>query len=384
MKITIASDSFKGSKTSRQAAALIEEGAKRVFPAAEYLKIPIADGGEGTVEALVGGLNGTLKLVECTDPLGRPVQASYGTIGDKAVIEMAASSGLTLLAENERDPRVTSTYGTGQLILAAMEAGCRDITVGIGGSATNDGGTGMAAALGFRFLDAAGKPLPPGGAALADLAQIDHSAVHPQLRDTRFHVACDVDNPLLGKQGASHIYGPQKGASPQTVDELNAALTRLADITEAWKGREMRTIPGAGAAGGLGFGLIAFCDAQQKSGIDTILDIVDFNRRIEGSSLVITGEGRIDGQSLRGKVPIGVAARCRPAEIPVLAVVGAIGPDSRAVYEYGIDSIISTTEAPMSLREAFSRSDISLPDAAERACRIIRIGIHMLKIEFSR
>ena len=377
MKITIAPDSFKGSRTSREAAELIEKGARRVFPGAEYIRIPIADGGEGTVEALVDGLNGTLRSVQCRDPLSRPVDAVYGTIDDKAVIEMAAASGLTLLGKNERDPRITSTYGTGELILAALKAGCRDITIGIGGSATNDGGTGMAAALGFRFLDSGGRPLPPGGAALTKLASIDSSGVHPGLRDARIHVACDVDNPLLGEQGASHIYGPQKGASFETACELDAALARLADTAEAWKGREMRGIPGAGAAGGLGFGLIAFCDAQRKSGIDTVLDLVDFNERISGSSLVITGEGKIDGQSIRGKVPVGVAARCRPAGIPVLALVGSIGTDSRAVYEHGIDSIMNTIESPMTLEEAISRGDVSLTDAAERACRIIRIGMRI-------
>ncbi len=377
VKIVIASDSYKGSNSSLKVAGLIEEGSKAVFPDAEYVKIPIADGGEGTVEALVGGLGGETVTVKATDPLGRSTDAFYGVVGGKVVAEMAAASGLPLLLENEKNPRIAGTYGTGQILRAALDAGYRDITIGIGGSATNDGGAGMAQALGFSLKDSNGRELPPGGAALADIASIDDSAADQRLKEAVIHVACDVDNPLLGENGASFIYGPQKGADPVMVKELDAALGRFADVVERWKGRSMRNIPGAGAAGGLGFGLNAFCDAVMKSGIDTILDLTDFEEKIKGADLVITGEGKIDGQSIRGKVPIGVASRSKPAGLPVLAIVGNIGEGASAVYAYGIDSIMSTVSKTMTLEEAIACSAESLKDAAERACRMIRIGMRI-------
>lgn len=375
MKIVIASDSYKGSNTSLKVASLIQEGASRVFPEAEFIRIPIADGGEGTVEALVSGLGGEIITVSADDPLGRPVDAFYGIIDGKVVCEMAAASGLPLLKSEEKNPRLASTFGTGEVLLAAMESGYRDITIGIGGSATNDGGAGMAQALGYRLMDASGKELPRGGAALADIASVDATGASTLLKDTTIHVACDVDNPLLGEHGASAIYGPQKGADPEMVKELDSALACFADVIEVWKGRKMREIPGTGAAGGLGFGLTAFCDAIIKSGIDTILDLTGFNEKIAGADLVITGEGKIDGQSIRGKVPVGVAARARPAGLPVLAIVGDIGKGASAVYEYGIDSIMSTVDKAMPLEEAIARSQECLVDAAERACRMIRIGM---------
>ena len=375
MKIVIASDSYKGSNTSLKVAGLIEKGARVVFPDAEYLKIPIADGGEGTVEALVSGLGGDIVPVKADDPLGRKVDAFYGVVDGKAVLEMAAASGLPLLKESEKNPRAASTYGTGQLLMAAMESGFRDITIGIGGSATNDGGAGMAQALGYKLIGTGGLEIPRGGAALADIASVDDSGVSPLLKITKIHVACDVDNPLLGAHGASAVYGPQKGADPKMVEELDAALKHFAAVVERWKGSSMREIPGTGAAGGLGFGLTAFCDAEIKSGIETILDLVDFENKVDGADLVITGEGKIDGQSIRGKVPVGVATRTAPKGLPVLAVVGDIGKDASAVYEYGIDSIMSTVDRAMSLEDAISRSAECLVDAAERACRMIRIGM---------
>ncbi|MCK5734967.1 MAG: glycerate kinase, partial [Spirochaetaceae bacterium] len=269
----------------------------------------------------------------------------------------------------------TSTFGTGQVLLAALKAGYKDITIGIGGSATNDGGSGLARALGFKLFDTRGIELSQGGASLAKLASLDDSGVSPLLRNANIHVACDVDNPLLGDQGASAVYGPQKGADTAAVKELDSALTRFADVVEEWKGKPMRDIPGAGAAGGLGFGLVAFCNAEMKSGIDTILDLVDFENKITDADLIITGEGQIDGQSLRGKVPIGIAARAEPAGIPVLAIVGSIGSGAAEVYEYGIESIMSTVDKPMLLDEAIARSTVTLTDAADRACRMIRIGM---------
>jgi len=377
MKIIIATDSWKGSLSSIEAAGLIEKGAGAVFTDAEYLKIPIADGGEGTVEALVGGLGGEIIRLTAEDPLGRPVKAFYGAIEDKAVLEMAAASGLPLLQEAEKNPLRTSTFGTGELILSALEAGFTDITIGIGGSATNDGGAGMARALGYRFLDRDGRELPPGGGALGEIASIEDSSVSPLVQKAEIHVACDVDNPLLGRQGASAVYGPQKGADPAAVKLLDSALTRFADVVEEWKGEPMRDIPGAGAAGGLGFGLVAFCGAEMKSGIDTVLDLVNFEEKLMGADLVITGEGRIDGQSLRGKVPVGVAARAAPGGVPVLAVVGSIGEGASEVYRYGIDSIMNTMDRPMLLEEAIARAEETLEDAAERACRMIQIGMRI-------
>lgn len=375
MKIVIASDSYKGSNTSMRVAELIEEGAKAVFPEANYIKIPIADGGEGTVEVLTSGLGGEIKRVRVQDALSRPVDSFYGVLDDKAVLEMAAASGLPLIAQSERNPLIASTFGTGQLLLAALNAGYRNITIGIGGSATNDGGAGMARALGYQFLDTEGRELPEGGAALAELTQLNDSKASPLLQEARINVACDVDNPLLGSNGASSIYGPQKGADEAAVRKLDAALANFANVVERWKGLELRNNPGAGAAGGLGFGLMAFCDARIESGIDTILNLVNFESRLKGTHLVITGEGKIDGQSIRGKVPVGVAIRARKCGIPVLAIVGDIGADANRVLQYGIDSIMSTVDRAMGLKEAMLRSSETLRDAARRACMMIRIGM---------
>jgi len=380
MKIVIASDSYKGSNTSTRVAELIEEGAKSVFPNADYIKIPIADGGEGTVEALTSGLGGKIKRVEVLDALNRPIDSFYGVLGEKAVVEMASASGLPLLAHSERNPLITSTFGTGQLILAALNAGYRDIAIGIGGSATNDGGAGMARALGYRFLNTEGQEIPEGGAALTKLASLDDSNVNPLLKEAKINVACDVDNPLLGESGASVIYGPQKGADEAAVKELDAALTNFSDVIERWKGLELRNYPGAGAAGGLGFGLMAFFNARMESGIDTILDLVNFEDQLKESHLVITGEGRIDGQSIRGKVPVGVAMRAKKCGIPVLAIVGDIGPDAKEVFKYGIDSIMSTVDRAMGRSEAINRSSETLRDAAQRACMMIRIGMKISEL----
>ncbi len=362
-------------------ASLIEEGAARVFPDAEFVKLPIADGGEGTVDSLVEGLDGAIMGAEAADPLGRSVSTYFGAIGNNAVLEMASANGLTLLSNDELNPLAASTYGTGQLIAAALDAGFSDITIGIGGSATNDGGAGMAAALGYRLLDNDGKELALGCAPLAALAEIDDTNVHSLLKSATIHVACDVDNPLLGEQGASRVYGPQKGATPQMLQILDIALGHFADVTEGWKGRRMRDIPGAGAAGGLGFGLMAFCDAKMRSGIDTILDLIDFEAVLSGTDLVITGEGRIDGQSIHGKVPIGVAARAKKRRIPVLAIVGDIGQGASAVYDYGIDALMSTVDKIMPFDEAMNRSRECLVDAAERACRILRMGLSIADVQ---
>lgn len=378
MKILIAPDSFKGSNSSLKVAEAIEEGVYRVFPEALVEKVPIGDGGEGTVDALVEANEGEIVSLQVEGPLGHPVDSFYGIVDEgTAVIEMAAASGLDLLPVDQRDVLRASTYGTGQLIMHALEQGAEEIILAIGGSATNDGGTGMAAALGFRFLDAQGNELPRGGAALQKLASIDDSRVDPRVRKARFRVACDVNNPLLGERGASAVYGPQKGAGPQDVQTLDAALKQLAKIVELQFGQKVDESPGAGAAGGLGYGLLVFCDASLEKGIDIVLDAVDFNERLENKDMVITGEGKIDGQTAYGKVPIGIAYRAKQKGVPVLVIAGDIGDGIEAVYDKGIDAVMSTVNRAMSLEEAMGNGRALLIDGAERAMRMIRLGMDL-------
>jgi len=378
MKILIAPDSFKGSATSKKAAEAIGKGVHLVFPEAELIEIPVADGGEGTVEALTDSLKGRVVKKKVQGPLGDPVEAEYGILpGDIAVIEMASASGLPLVPEDKRNPLLTSTFGTGQLIEDAMDMGCREIILGIGGSATNDGGTGMARALGFSFLDSQGNELPEGGGALTVLADIDDSNMDERILKTKILVACDVTNPLTGSEGASHIYGAQKGASPADINHLDKALVRLAEIINSKYCRTNENIPGAGAAGGLGYGLMEFCGGKLKSGIEIILDLIKFDDYLDGVDLVISGEGRIDGQSVYGKVPVGIAGRAKKKNISVLVVVGDIGSKVDAVYEHGIDAVMSSVNKAMSLEEAMSRSYELLIDSSSRAMRMIKIGMEI-------
>ncbi len=378
MKILIAPDSFKGSATSLRAAEAIGKGVHQIFPDAELVQIPVADGGEGTVEALTESMNGEIIHKDVQGPLGKVVDAEYGILpGEVAVIEMASASGLTLIPDNKRNPLITSTYGTGQLILDAMERGCREIIIGIGGSATNDGGTGMARALGFRFLDSHGKELPEGGGALSYISDIDDSEMDERIQKTKFLVACDVTNPLTGSEGASHIYGAQKGASLSDIQHLDEALGNLAKIVNSKYCRANENIPGAGAAGGLGYGLMEFCGGELKSGIEIVLDLIKFDSYLDGVDLVISGEGRIDGQSVYGKVPVGIAGRAKKKDIPVLVVVGDIGPKVDAVYDHGIDAVMSSVNKAMSLDEAMSRAYELLIDSASRAMRMIKIGMSL-------
>jgi len=380
MKILIAPDSFKGTNTSIRVATHIENGIRRVMPDAEIVKIPIADGGEGTVEALVVGAGGKYHTAKVVGPMGEEAEAVFGVLDSGiAAIEMAAASGLPMVPDEKRDPRKATTYGTGQLIKAAMDLGCKEIVIGLGGSATNDGGVGMAQALGVSFKDAAGRELGYGGGPLAELASIDVSGLDPRVAQTTITIASDVTNPLCGDTGASAIFGPQKGADPEMVKLLDANLAHLADVVEAQLGLDMMNIPGAGAAGGMGYGLIAFCGAASKSGIVTVLDTVGVDSYLADCDLVITGEGKIDGQSVFGKVPVGVAERVKKFGIPVLAIVGDMGEGSQAVYEYGIDSIMSTVNKAMPLKEALERSSELLVDAAERAMRMIMIGMKIGK-----
>jgi glycerate kinase len=380
MKVIIAPDSFKGSSTSIEVANNIEKGIRKVFPDAEVIKIPIADGGEGTVEALVLGAGGTFKDVDVKGPLGETLKARYGILDNgSAVIEMATASGLPLVPENLRNPLVTTTYGTGELIKAALNEGCKKIVIGIGGSATNDGGVGMAQALGVSFKDSKGCELGFGGGQLDKLETIDISGIDPRLKDTEIIVACDVSNPLCGERGASAVYGPQKGATPEMVKQLDSNLHHYAEKIKAQLGMDIADIPGSGAAGGLGAGLIVFCGASLKSGIETVLDEVEIDKHLPTADLVITGEGKIDSQSIYGKVPVGVGQRVKKYNKPVLAIVGGIGQGAQAVYEYGVDGIMSTVNNAMPLSEAMGRSAELLEDAAERVMRIIKIGMDIAK-----
>lgn len=366
-RVVVAPQSFKGSADAVAVAAAIARGLRRVWPRAECVEVPLADGGEGTVHALVRATNGELRRSPAHDPLLREIDAEWGMLGDRttAVVEMAAASGLPLLREDERDPRVASTRGTGELILAAAMTGAHRIVVGIGGSATNDGGAGMARAFGYHFFDRDGNELPEGGAALARLARID-GQTDPRLIRPSIDVACDVRNPLLGPEGASAVFGPQKGATPEIVRELDAALTRYADVVERFVGRPIRDIPGAGAAGGLGAGLLAFLDARLVSGAQLVLDAVRFERRLDGATLVVTGEGRIDGQSVYGKLTQAVTAAARRRGVRVVAVAGMLGEGHEAMRDAGIDTIetliTSERDREVAMREPLPRIEA----AAER------------------
>lgn len=374
MKVIVACDSYKGSCSAVSAVRYLGEGILRADPEAVVERIPMADGGEGLVEAVLEAVPGRLETAEVKDPLGRHVKASYGILEDNtAVIEMAAASGLPLLAGGERNPLRTTTYGTGELIRRALDQGCRKILIGIGGSATNDGGAGMAQALGVRLTDGEGKELPFGGGELGRLQNIDVSGIDPRLAHTRITVACDVENPLCGEKGASAVYGPQKGATPEMVDILDKNLARFARIAGERLGKDVAKAPGAGAAGGLGAGLMLFCGGEMKSGIETMLEIADFDGKLKGTDIVITGEGRIDYQSVYGKVPVGVAKRVKKqADIPVIALVGGIGERAEETYAYGIDSVFSIMAGPADLAYAMENTGRLMTDAAERVMRLIK------------
>ena len=380
MKIIAAPDSFKGSRTSSEVASDIERGIRKVYPEARIVKIPIADGGEGTVDAAVLGGQGEYREIDAKGPLGGRVRARYGVLkGNRAVIEMAAASGLPLVPEGRRNPLLTTTYGTGELIRTALEEGCREFLIGIGGSATNDAGMGMAQALGYSFRDGDGKELGFGGGELGKLAEIDASKADPRLKGSRFIVACDVTNPLYGEKGAARIYGPQKGATPEMVRILDQNLRHFASIVESQLGIVVSDVPGSGAAGGLGAGLMIFCGAELASGIDAMLNMVGFDAHLEGTDLVITGEGRMDGQSIYGKAPIGIASRAAKHDIPVVAIVGDIGENAEIVFSHGIHSIMSSASGAMTLREAMDNASTLIESASERAMRLIGIGLKMAK-----
>jgi len=375
-RIVIAPDSFKECASALEVAEAMAEGLRRALPEAALVLVPMADGGEGTVDALVAATQGSHATVEATGPLGDPLRAAYGLLGDgrTAVIEMAAASGLALAPPDRRDPRIATTRGTGELIRDALERGRRHIIVGIGGSATNDAGAGMAQALGFSLKDATGRELPPGGAALARLASIDASAKHPAIDETEILVACDVDNVLFGPAGASHVFGPQKGASEAMAEELDAALARWGRVAEEQLGAIVCDLPGAGAAGGLGAGLVAYLGGRLAPGVELVAKACGLAQRMAGADLVITGEGRLDAQTAGGKTPVGVARIAKQQGIPVVALAGALGDGYEALYEMGIDAMASVSPGPMALSEAMARAPQLLADAAEAVGRLWSCG----------
>lgn len=381
MRVLIAPDSFKGSLSAASVSAALADGWARARPQDCIVRLPVADGGEGTLDALVAAWNGRVIDVDVTGPLGQPVRARYGLTRDgrTAVVEMAEASGLLLTPHSHRDPGTSTTFGTGELLNAALERGAERIIVAVGGSATNDGGAGMAQALGARLLDGDGTPLPPGGEALHRLARVDVSGMHPRLSRTQFIVAADVDNPLTGSAGASRVFGPQKGADAATVVLLEEALTHYASIVETSLQTEedaerWRDMPGAGAAGGLAFGLAAFCEADIRSGADVVLDALDFDARLEKTDLVLTGEGRLDGQSKHGKAPVAVARRARRRGIPVVGVAGVLGPGTDGLRAEGMTAAVCIAEGPMDVKTSMERAGPLLAACGERLARLIEIG----------
>jgi glycerate kinase len=353
MKIVVAPDSFKGSLTAIEVSDALEQGIREIHPEAEIVKIPMADGGDGTVQCLVNATGGKILREKVTGPLGEEVFASYGILGDKktAVIEMAEASGLTLVPENKRNPLITTTYGTGQLIKAALDQGCWKMIIGIGGSATNDAGAGMVQALGVELLDKDGEDIGFGGGELKKVFRINTKYLDNRLSETKVLIASDVSNPLCGPKGASQVYGPQKGATPEMVKKLDESLAYFAEIIKRDLNKDVKDIPGAGAAGGLGASLMAFLDAELRPGIEIMIEIVKLEQAIKNADLVITGEGKIDSQTIYGKAPIGVAKIAKKYNVPLVAIAAIIDDDADIVHQYGINTLIKISEPPMSLAE---------------------------------
>ncbi|MDP9070265.1 MAG: glycerate kinase [Actinomycetota bacterium] len=380
----IAPGAFKGSLPAKEVARSLAEGVGRVWQEARVECLPLSDGGDGWVDSMVSAADGSFVEVRVRGPLGEEVEARYGLIASEgvttAIIEMATASGLALVPKDRRDPRIATTYGTGELLRHALDRGAKRLLVGIGGSATNDGGAGVASALGARFVDQDGEDLPAGGAALARLDRVDLSRLDARLEDVEVVVASDVENPLLGDDGASAVYGPQKGATAEMVGELDGALSHFADVVEDAVGRRLRDEPGAGAAGGLGFGLMALCGAKLRPGVELALDALDADRVMEGASLVITAEGLLDSQTLAGKLPVGVARLAHRHGVPVVAVGGAVAPMEPSMVERfrdeGISVICSSVEAPAAEEELMEPDGTRqrLQRAAERITRLVDLG----------
>ncbi|WP_165854928.1 glycerate kinase [Marinobacter sp. JSM 1782161] len=366
MKILIAPDSFKESLSARDAARAIAEGFRTVMPDAELVELPVGDGGEGTTEAMLSASGGNWFTETVTDPLGNPVQARWAMLGDRrtAVIECAAASGLALVPPEARDARLTTTRGTGELIRAALDQGASRFVIALGGSATNDAGAGLLQALGARLLDANGNDQPPGGGVLEHLDRIDLDALDPRLANVSFSVACDVDNPLVGDNGASAIFGPQKGADAAAVQHLDRCLDRFADVALATTGIALRDEPGAGAAGGLGAAFLGFFNAELRPGIDIVLDTLTFERHLRNADLVVTGEGCLDGQTVRGKTPVGVSRRALRAGVPTIALAGAVNDGADVLFDHGIVAVHSIVRGVTTLADALENAEDNLRFAA--------------------
>lgn len=376
MKIVIAPDSWKESLSALEVATAIEDGFRQIFPDAEVVKIPMADGGEGTVEAMVAATQGRIVTLSVTGPLGEPVEAFYGLSGDEkqAFIEMAAASGLESVPTARRDPRITTSWGTGELIRHALDAGVRHIIIGLGGSATNDGGAGMVQALGAGLLDAQGEQIAGGGEALSQLERIDTRRLDLRLAECRIEVACDVTNPLTGEEGATAVFGPQKGATPDMVRQLDEALTHYGKIIERDLDKSVLTLKGGGAAGGMGVALYAFCGAELRQGVEIVTEALSLDAAVRHADLVITGEGRIDSQTIHGKVPIGVARVAKRYDIPVIGIAGSLTTDVGVVYDHGLDAIFSVIPRICTLDEALENAADNLRMNARNIAAVMKLA----------
>ncbi|EJL6558074.1 glycerate kinase [Vibrio cholerae] len=372
MKVVIAPDSFKESLTAKQVCDAIQAGLARVWHDAKFVAIPVADGGEGTVQSLVDATQGRLVEVKVMGPQGKRVEAFYGMLGDNqtAVIEMAAASGLHHVPVAQRDPKLTTSFGTGELIRHALDQGVTKLIIGLGGSATNDGGVGMLAALGARFTNADGDPIQLTGGGLRELTHIDLQDFDPRLQHCDILVACDVNNPLCGDKGASAVFGPQKGATPEDVQLLDGTLRQFGLLTEKVTGKMVLESAGAGAAGGMGAALLAYTQARLRPGIEIVLETVQLAHQVSDADLVITGEGRIDSQTVHGKTPMGVAKVAKRFDVPVLALCGCTGDNYQAVYQCGIDAVFAAVPRAMLLEDALKESDFNLADLAENVARL--------------
>ncbi|HBU8523806.1 glycerate kinase [Klebsiella aerogenes] len=376
MKIVIAPDSYKESLSALDVATAIETGFREIYPHAEYVKVPVADGGEGTVEAMVAATQGHIVQVSVTGPLGEPVNAFYGLSGDMrcAYIEMAAASGLESVPPTRRNPLLTTSWGTGELIRHALDAGVSQIIIGIGGSATNDGGAGMAQALGAKLLSAGQQQIAPGGGALETLARIDLSELDPRLADCRIDVACDVTNPLTGPQGASAVFGPQKGATAAMIERLDRGLQHFAQIIDRDLDIDVLSLEGGGAAGGMGAALYAFCGANLRPGIEIVTDALGLAELVADADLVITGEGRIDSQTIHGKVPVGVAKVAKRFNVPVIGIAGSLTADVGAVHQHGLDAVFSVLYSVCTLEEALANAAANVRMTARNVAAVLEMG----------
>lgn len=379
MKIVIAPDSYKESLSALEVACAIEAGFREIYPDAEYVKIPVADGGEGTVEAMVAATQGRVIPVKVTGPLGEPVAGFYGVSGDEqcAFIEMAAASGLELLSPAQRNPLKTTSWGTGELIRHALDLGVRRIIIGLGGSATNDGGAGMVQALGAKLLTDEHQQIGQGGAELAALMKIDISELDSRLADCQIDVACDVTNPLTGEEGASAVFGPQKGATPEMVTNLDHALAHYAACIKQDLGIDVLSLEGGGAAGGMGAALFAFCGAKLRPGIDIVTEALHLDTLVADANLVITGEGRMDSQTIHGKVPVGVARVAKRYHIPVIGIAGSLTADVGVVHQHGIDAVFSVLYRVCSLDDALAHAGENVRMAARNIAAVMRLGQKM-------